>query len=145
MSNMKKFLSSTNGWQRIYLLIAIVSLPFFFIFGVEPTLTSDIKIDANREIYATKMKEFLKEKSNKLSTSSIYTMPDGMQFNTAYPMEDVEKAYEITKKNLEQFDSIKKYKHNLLQFSLYLLIMSIIYFLGWFVSWIIKGFKSPPT
>jgi hypothetical protein len=142
---MKKILNRltlTNGWQRIYLLVAILILPLFFIYCDEPTSKSDITIDSNKKIYAEEMSKFLKTRTNRLPESHIYKMPDGTEFSSFNTKEEVESIYEKTKKSLQQEDSIELSIFYLKQFFLYIITVALIYFFGWFISWIIKGFKS---
>jgi hypothetical protein len=142
---MKKILNRltlTNGWQRIYLLVAILILPLFFIYCDEPTLKSDIEIDSNKEIYAEKMAKILKTKTSRLPESQHYKMTDGTEFQSFHTKEEVENTYEEIKKSLQREDSIELYIFYLKQFLLYIITVVLIYFFGWFISWIIKGFKS---
>jgi len=150
-----KLLNKLNGWQRIYVLTCVLLAPM-----VATTVTIPVASDPNfiRSEFLPKL-EYIPEADDGIDPSAKYLrngpkgpgdankqyrMPNGelIYEDKRYTQQEVEHAYVEAKLKSERdhrSDIIKVVSGVAIQ---YLLTIVSIYFLGWMIGWVYRGFRG---
>lgn len=158
---MKGFLNSLNGWQRLFVLLAIVWLPIFIATDSPLPVGFDAMPNPIRSAIATKeVDRILPKPSFDLSTARpvtpqeavetwnsapfVYRMDDGTEV-TSYSQESaVRDAYNTVVIQLRS-DYQKLVVTAVIGKTLgYLIPLVVLYCLGALVGWVCKGFARGP-
>ncbi|MBU3606867.1 hypothetical protein [Polynucleobacter nymphae] len=152
----KSKISKLNGWQRVYVFICLILAPMaattvtippapnpdFVRYEFLPKLKPIAKPDDDIDIPGFKYL-YMGPKGPGEDTRQ-YKMPDGEAIyeDNRYSQQEVEYAYTQAKlkSEYEHRDAIIKAVSNAA--IKYLLVISLLYFFGWMLGWIYRGFKK---
>jgi hypothetical protein len=150
-----QLLNKLNGWQRLYLLIVLVASISTVVSIDEPKiikseLVLDSYLSSNPLAKGSncdakgKCEYLLADLLDEASKDKIFKVNDGTEVlaNEKASLQEVQVAYEKALKDAEKNRndiSFNKYKSVV---SDLVILLGILYFSGWMIGWVIKGFKK---
>lgn len=133
-----------NGWQRIFAIIALIWMLPVYLFGSEVhevnpfNYVGSILLENSKTDVQGRVPSWARERGETIKMFDGVVLP-----NTGFSKEEYDTAY---RKSLPAIDAAKR---KALQDYLidtaksYFLPLMALYFLGWSVGWIRRGFRQP--